>query len=128
MLRFQRKPPAGSKTNSPLSNMKTLKQELIEWLDTQIITSENIGDLRRLLQMPWNSEWNSFVRDETATREQPVPPALIPSLEVEKLLSPVEKDLIQTKQVLGTLISWLVRDLGTAGAQALLADLHKPIE
>jgi len=49
-----------------------------------------------------------------------------PSPEVETQLSPVEKDLARTKQVLGTLITWLVLDLGEANVKTLLDDLQKP--
>lgn len=43
--------------------------ELRAWLDTQTITSDNIGDIRRSLFFPWDSKWNGWVRDETAERE-----------------------------------------------------------
>lgn len=46
-----------------------LEQELKIWLDTQKITSENIGSIRRSLFVPWDSKWNGIVRDETAQRE-----------------------------------------------------------
>ena len=46
-----------------------LELELYRWLDEKAITSENIGDIRRRLFMPWSSQWNSLVRDETAERE-----------------------------------------------------------
>ena len=49
--------------------MRELKLELIEWLDQQTITSDNIGPTRRRLMVPWDSEWNAIVRDETAARE-----------------------------------------------------------
>lgn len=39
------------------------------FLDGQEVTSENIGDLRRRLLVPWDSHWNMVVRDETASRE-----------------------------------------------------------
>ena len=29
----------------------------------------NIGDIRRSLFVPWESQWNGWVRDETASRE-----------------------------------------------------------
>lgn len=45
------------------------KDELCAYLDALDITSENIGDLRRSLFLPWDSSWNSLVRDETARRE-----------------------------------------------------------
>ncbi len=43
--------------------------ELRAHLDTLTITSDTIGDLRRSLFMPWNSQWNGWVLDETASRE-----------------------------------------------------------
>ena len=46
-----------------------LLRELRAYLDALIITGENIGDIRRSLFMPWDSEWNGRVRDETAVRE-----------------------------------------------------------
>jgi hypothetical protein len=49
--------------------MLTLKQELIAYLDSISITSENIGDIRQSLMLPWTSEWNATIRDETAARE-----------------------------------------------------------
>lgn len=104
--------------------MNTLHQELIKWLDIQIITSENIGDIRRMAFVPWDSAWNGLVRDETAQRE--VSPPSDPT-EIEVSLSPVEKDLAQTKKVLGTLITWLVRDLGEESVKALLDELNKPV-
>ena len=52
-----------------------MKNELIIWINQQTITSENIGDIRRSLLLPWNSEWNSIVRDETASRENKQPNA-----------------------------------------------------
>lgn len=46
-----------------------LQEELKAWLDEREITPENIGDIRRSCFVPWDSEWNGFVRDETAARE-----------------------------------------------------------
>lgn len=46
-----------------------MKQELSTYLDTLEITSENVGDIRRSIFVPWDSEWNALVRDETAKRE-----------------------------------------------------------
>lgn len=57
-----------------------MKDRLCHWLDRQSITSENIGDIRRSLFLPWDSEWNSLVRDETATRENKQPAVIDPSL------------------------------------------------
>jgi hypothetical protein len=51
---------------------RELKKELIAFLDdksTPPITRKNIGKIRRRLFMPWNSEWNAIVREETAARE-----------------------------------------------------------
>lgn len=52
-----------------------LKRELEKHLDGLTITGDNIGDVRRSLFMPWDSAWNGVVRDETAKRERPAPPA-----------------------------------------------------
>jgi hypothetical protein len=48
-----------------------LQHELRVYLDTLTITSDNIGDIRRSLFVPWDSAWNGIVRDETAARERP---------------------------------------------------------
>lgn len=48
-----------------------LKRELKLWLDRQTITPENIGEIRSACMVPWDSEWNAFVRDQTALREKP---------------------------------------------------------
>jgi hypothetical protein len=47
--------------------------ELRNYLDTLTITSDNIGNIRRLLFFPWDSAWNALVRDETAARENRPP-------------------------------------------------------
>ena len=52
-----------------LTSMDDLKRELQAWLDQQVISSQTIGAIRRRLFVPWDSEWNAIVRDETATRE-----------------------------------------------------------
>ncbi len=39
------------------------------YLDGLTITSNNIGDIRRSLFLPFDCEWNRIVRDETAKRE-----------------------------------------------------------
>lgn len=49
--------------------MDKLKSELIAYLDTIPVTSENIGEIRRSCFMPFDCEWNGIVRDETAARE-----------------------------------------------------------
>jgi hypothetical protein len=46
-----------------------LRQELRVYLDTLTITGDNIGDIRRQCFVPWDSAWNAWVRDETASRE-----------------------------------------------------------
>lgn len=51
------------------NNMNTLVEQLKKWLDIQSITSNTIGNIRRQCCVPWDSEWNSIVRDETAKRE-----------------------------------------------------------
>ena len=38
--------------------------------DMKLITSKNIGAVRRFLFVPWNSWWNAFVRDITAKYER----------------------------------------------------------
>lgn len=53
--------------------MEDLKKELIAWLEEQHITSENIGYIRRQCFVPWESQWNALVRDETAARENQKP-------------------------------------------------------
>ena len=50
-------------------NMQDLQDELTNYLDTLIITSENIGEIRRSCFMPFDSSWNMFVREATAARE-----------------------------------------------------------
>jgi len=50
-----------------------MRAEMCAWLDTQVITSDNIGDIRRSLFVPWDSWWNAWVRDETAERENKSP-------------------------------------------------------
>ena len=49
--------------------MDDLEAELTKYLDTLIITSDNIGEIRRSLFMPWDSKWNGIVRERTADRE-----------------------------------------------------------
>lgn len=47
-----------------------MRLELLRWLEQQIITPENIGNIRRQCFLPWDSSWNALVRDETAAREK----------------------------------------------------------
>lgn len=49
--------------------MENLRLELIKWLRKQIITSDNIGAIRRQCFVPWDSQWNTIVKVETADRE-----------------------------------------------------------
>jgi hypothetical protein len=67
-------------TNNPnafaariLNKHNNLKEELCIYLDSLTITSHNIGDIRRSCFVPWISEWNGIVRDETAARENTLP-------------------------------------------------------
>jgi hypothetical protein len=47
-----------------------LEVQMTTYLDSLDITSDNIGDIRRSLFMPFDCNWNSWVRDETAKRER----------------------------------------------------------
>lgn len=47
-----------------------LHGEFLTWLNQHEITAENIGDIRRCCFVPWNSSWNSIVREETARRQR----------------------------------------------------------
>lgn len=49
--------------------MDELVTELKKYLDSIVITSDNIGSIRYSLFVPWPSAWNAAVRDETAARE-----------------------------------------------------------
>lgn len=51
------------------------RDKLIRYLDNldRPITGENIGQIRRDLMMPFDCEWNAWVRDETAAREKHIP-------------------------------------------------------
>lgn len=49
---------------------RDMRSELCEYLDSLEINGDNIGSIRRRLMMPWDCEWNSIVRDETAKRER----------------------------------------------------------
>jgi hypothetical protein len=53
------------------------REQLTRYLDNLdgIITSDNIGKIRRDLMMPFDCEWNAWVRDETAAREVNPSPA-----------------------------------------------------
>lgn len=56
-----------------------LLQELRNHLDEIVITSDNIGDVRHRLFVPWHSQWNGWVRYETAARENKSPVIAAPS-------------------------------------------------
>ena len=58
-----------------------LHLELISWLDQQRIDTDNISRIRRSCEVPWDSQWNAIVRNETAARELPVSIPLSLSLE-----------------------------------------------
>lgn len=73
-----------------------LKQELIDYLNTQRVTPENIGDFRRSLFVPWESEWNGIVRDETAAREKSTDK--IPEGVSVILLTPDKKSVVMSKR------------------------------
>lgn len=47
-----------------------LGSELRQWLNAQDINGDSIGTIRRQCFMPWDSSWNSLVREETAEREK----------------------------------------------------------
>ena len=47
-----------------------LGAELRQWLNSQDIHGDSIGNIRRQCFMPWDSAWNALVRDETAEREK----------------------------------------------------------
>jgi hypothetical protein len=46
-----------------------VKQAVFLYLNTLVITSDNIGDIRRSLFMPFDCKWNGWVRDMTAELE-----------------------------------------------------------
>lgn len=58
---------------SPRETEPAMLKDLRTYLDMQTITSENIGKFRRWLFLPWESQWNGWVRDETAARENKAP-------------------------------------------------------
>lgn len=51
------------------------REQLTRYLDglDRPITGDNIGQIRRDLMMPFDCEWNAWVRDETAAREKHIP-------------------------------------------------------
>lgn len=62
--------PAGDQRQGILVDRDAdLRIEMRRYLDGFVITSDNIGDVRRSLFVPWDSAWNGWVRDETAARE-----------------------------------------------------------
>ena len=55
---------------APQWNVSGMVTALRAYLDTKRITPDTIGDIRRTLFMPWESQWNALVREETAARER----------------------------------------------------------
>lgn len=60
---------AQQKKKVPLRKGMSSRLELQAFLDMLVITSDNIGDIRRQLFTSCDSSWNSWVRDDTAIRE-----------------------------------------------------------
>lgn len=74
-----RQPPAapeGAWQGIMVDRDADLRREMRAYLDTLTIHGDNIGEIRRSLFVPWDSQWNGWVRDETAIREckLPAPP------------------------------------------------------
>lgn len=46
-----------------------LERELKSYLVDLVIDQDNIGAIRRACFVPWDSEWNTLVRDVTAQKE-----------------------------------------------------------
>ncbi len=59
-------PPAPTAEREPPAKVK---QAVFLYLNTLVITSDNIGDIRRSLFMPFDCKWNGWVRDMTAELE-----------------------------------------------------------
>ena len=72
-----------------LEDQIKLKQQLLGYLDGLTITSGNIGEIRARCLMPFHCEWNAWVRDETAAREnkRPIEVGLPASEEIRLLKS-----------------------------------------
>ncbi len=54
---------------TPTEVTEAMHKKLCVHLNDCMITSENIGSVRRSLFLPFDCEWNGVVRDETAARE-----------------------------------------------------------
>lgn len=63
VLKASTPPPA------PAPAQGWLVEELRAYLDALLIDGSNISEIRRSCFVPWESQWNSIVRDETAQRE-----------------------------------------------------------
>ena len=55
-----------------------VRRELRAYLDGLTITSDNIGEIRRSLLMPFDWQWNGWVREDTADRENKSAARLVP--------------------------------------------------
>ena len=55
--------------------MNEMIDQLCQWLNSQTINGDTIGNIRRQCFMPFDCAWNGIVRDETAKREVSIPPA-----------------------------------------------------
>jgi len=61
---------AEANKEKPLSEPEAeLMKQVTTWLQSQTITSENIGDIRRQLFMPFDCTYNEVIRELTATFE-----------------------------------------------------------
>lgn len=58
-----------SKSGAGSQNEPAMKKELAAHVAKLVITSDNIGDIRRSLFMPFSCDWNGWVRELTAERE-----------------------------------------------------------
>lgn len=71
---------------------RVLIDQLRHYLDSKTIDRDNIGAFRERLFMPFNTVWNSIVRDETAKRE--VPP-VASRQDVDRILTAAQESLRQ---------------------------------
>jgi len=72
---FGTAPPVERENEISLDSEPLMKRQLREYLDrTGAITSDNIGHVRRSLFMPFECDWNKWVRELTGAREnKPAP-------------------------------------------------------
>ncbi len=72
---------------------RELHLDMIAYLEGIAVTSENIGNIRRSLFMPFECKWNGYVRDATAAYEnkssQPAPVAFVTEPPVDLRDEPV---------------------------------------